>query len=285
MTNHTMCFSVVGQHISLTLPALAVSDTKLYLQASFTCDESWKDLVRFGIFTGLRTGVSAAADKHAHAVYTVPLDDEGKCFFPEEVLSSDFRAIRVGLIGYTEDGKTRLTTDACTVRQAGSCFYESITPTPPAPDLYADMLAAAHTVKNLVDRANAGEFDGTTPHVGDNDNWFLGDTDTGVLARGTSGLMPLAELPDAVGGYRYLSSNRAYHVVLSQNETFVFANEAPDYENEWFLEITQGDTAYQVTFPNIRWGMGVAPTFAPNTTTVCRVYKIGTTLCGEWVSV
>ena len=31
---------------------------------------------------------------------------------------------------------------------------------------------------------------GTTPHIGQNGNWFIGDTDTGVLARGTNGVTP-----------------------------------------------------------------------------------------------
>ena len=31
---------------------------------------------------------------------------------------------------------------------------------------------------------------GTTPHIGQNGNWFIGETDTGVLARGTNGVTP-----------------------------------------------------------------------------------------------
>lgn len=30
--------------------------------------------------------------------------------------------------------------------------------------------------------------DGITPHIGENGNWYLGDTDTGVQARGADGL-------------------------------------------------------------------------------------------------
>ena len=57
------------------------------------------------------------------------------------------------------------------------------------------------------------------------------------------------------------------------------------FENEWFLEITQGTVAHRVGLPTIRWGLGISPSFAPNTSTICRIYKIGSTLCGEWVSV
>lgn len=31
---------------------------------------------------------------------------------------------------------------------------------------------------------------GTTPHIGDNNHWYIGDTDTGVDARGTDGITP-----------------------------------------------------------------------------------------------
>lgn len=30
-------------------------------------------------------------------------------------------------------------------------------------------------------------YDGITPHIGENGNWFLGDTDTGVKAKGVDG--------------------------------------------------------------------------------------------------
>lgn len=36
----------------------------------------------------------------------------------------------------------------------------------------------------------AGGQNGVTPHIGQNGNWFIGDTDTGVLARGTNGVTP-----------------------------------------------------------------------------------------------
>lgn len=32
--------------------------------------------------------------------------------------------------------------------------------------------------------------DGTTPHIGDNNHWYIGDTDTGVNARGMDGITP-----------------------------------------------------------------------------------------------
>ncbi len=55
--------------------------------------------------------------------------------------------------------------------------------------------------------------------------------------------------------------------------------------NEWDFVISQGDTAYDVVLPEIVWGLGIAPTFSENTSTMCRLYYVGDTLCGEWVAV
>ena len=57
------------------------------------------------------------------------------------------------------------------------------------------------------------------------------------------------------------------------------------YDNEWSFTITQGDVAFDVFLPTVYWGLGIAPTFSANTTTLCRLYYLGTTLCGEWVSI
>lgn len=69
--------------------------------------------------------------------------------------------------------------------------------------------------------------------------------------------------------------------------------------NEWDFQITTGaettftgdlifmayDMALGETIP-VRWGqINSAPTFSPGTTTLCRMYYIGDTLCGEWVTV
>ena len=56
--------------------------------------------------------------------------------------------------------------------------------------------------------------------------------------------------------------------------------------NEWDIVITQGDTAHAVTFATpVNWGLGIAPTFAANTSTMIRLYYIADKLCGEWSSV
>lgn len=59
-----------------------------------------------------------------------------------------------------------------------------------------------NVVRSLQDAADDGEFDGATPYIGENGNWFIGDTDTEVpasqsemtgatsTAAGASGLVP-----------------------------------------------------------------------------------------------
>lgn len=55
---------------------------------------------------------------------------------------------------------------------------------------------AERKAQSVVDRADAGEFDGTngddglTPYIGDNGNWWIGDEDTGWSAEGDDGHSP-----------------------------------------------------------------------------------------------
>lgn len=60
---------------------------------------------------------------------------------------------------------------------------------------------------------------------------------------------------------------------------------APLYDNEWGITVIQGATAKPITLPSITWGLGIAPTFGADSTTVMRLYYVGEVLCGEWVSV
>ena len=45
----------------------------------------------------------------------------------------------------------------------------------------------AEIAQSVRDDADAGLFDGITPHIGANGNWYLGDTDTGKPSRGEMG--------------------------------------------------------------------------------------------------
>lgn len=59
-------------------------------------------------------------------------------------------------------------------------------------DNFSQLLDAVKgEINNAIDDAVAsGEFkgdDGVTPHIGSNGNWYIGDTDTGISAKGTKG--------------------------------------------------------------------------------------------------
>lgn len=57
-------------------------------------------------------------------------------------------------------------------------------------------------------------------------------------------------------------------------------------DNEWAFTLIMPANGYpSVGLPVIHWGLGIAPAFEPGTTIVCRLYYVGETLCGEWVSV
>lgn len=82
-----------------------------------------------------------------------------------------------------------------------------------------------------------------------------------------------------------LDVNTMTHIAeLTENITITLSQGTVGFDNEWDFSITQGDTAYSVNLPAISWGLGIAPSFAANTTTICRLYYVGSKLCGEWVT-
>lgn len=121
-------FAVEGQHIKTgDVSPIPVGDTQLYLAARFAVDESWNGLEKLAVFSS-----------NSLAAITVPLNDDGTCFFPSEVLVKPIRAVGVGLIGFG-DGAERLTTNRALVEIENSCYVEGKTPQPPAPDVYAEL--------------------------------------------------------------------------------------------------------------------------------------------------
>ncbi len=268
MNPYTLSFSVDHQRITASVPTTPVADTRHYLRACFSFDSTWDDLSRMGVFIGLRTGMNVSAGRSAHTVCTVELDADNACLIPAEVLTADHALLQVGAIGYSADGQTRLTTDTYTVKQDTSCFIPHGTPNPPAPDLYADMMrtaAEAHALaEELAANAAAGVYNGQD---------------------GRSGLLPLVRV-SVSGGLCTLPANRLTVIEALPDDTiFVLGPAEEGFDNEWAVQIRQGPTARMVVLPTVRWGLGIAPTFAANTTTVCRLYSVGDILCGEWVAV
>ncbi len=103
-----------------------------------------------------------------------------------------------------------------------------------------------------------------------------------------AGVLPITEgVFDRASLYLDANKMTIYDASQIPYEIGVYLKEGVEgYDNEWGMTVIQGETAVPVncgTAPH--WGLGIAPTFAANTTTVCRFYYVGDTLCGEWVSV
>ena len=55
------------------------------------------------------------------------------------------------------------------------------------------------TEYTAIGKDGAAGTDGTTPHIGENGNWFLGETDTGVKAAGTDYVLTSADKSEIAG--------------------------------------------------------------------------------------
>ncbi len=105
-----------------------------------------------------------------------------------------------------------------------------------------------------------------------------------LAARGAEGYVPQEAC--ASSGNMTLAANVMSLIgPLTGNVTISLGPGLEGYDNEWDFTLTQSTVPHTVTLPAIRWGLGIAPTFAASTTTVCRLYYVGNALCGEWVSV
>ena len=60
--------------------------------------------------------------------------------------------------------------------------------------------------------------DGTTPHIGPNGNWYIGNTDTGVSAGGTSHIFKVI-VSDGPGGPDTLSANKTFAEIKSAHSS------------------------------------------------------------------
>ena len=112
---------------------------------------------------------------------------DGYCFVPPELEVGAFELCLRG-----DDGESvvasvnRLTFEVC------EGFDPSgETPLPPSPDLYTQLVKEIDSGKKIAqsvrEDADSGKFNGITPTIGANDNWYVGQTDTGVPATGPAG--------------------------------------------------------------------------------------------------
>ena len=130
-----------------------------------------------------RTAVFAAGEEQVSVV----LDSSNTCVIPWEALQSPRRELRAGVYG-TKGGEAVLPTvwaSLGTIREGCSPGEEA---QPPTPDVYGQILAAAEEAERIAqsvrDDADAGVFDGETPYIGENGNWWIGGRDTGVYSGG-----------------------------------------------------------------------------------------------------
>ena len=112
---------------------------------------------------------------------------DGYCFVPPELEVGAFELCLRG-----DDGESvvasvnRLTFEVC-----DGFDPSGETPLPPSPDLYTQLIKEIDSGKKIAqsvrEDADSGKFNGITPTIGANDNWYVGQTDTGVPATGPQG--------------------------------------------------------------------------------------------------
>lgn len=111
----------------------------------------------------------------------VDVEEDGTAIIPDELLQDYHRLTAYAYV--TDD------TGAYTMVQQDFPVYKRAKPadyvfTPVEQTTIAEIAAIAQSVR---DDADAGRFDGITPSIGDNGNWYLGTTDTGKPSRGATG--------------------------------------------------------------------------------------------------
>lgn len=253
--------------------------SKNVFEVGFVFDEAWRGLAKTVVFLSGETAVS------------IVLGSSNRCTVPYEVLRQP-QAVYVGVYG--SDLERVLTTPWCLLGmvQPGAEGGEPIPD--PTPTVYEQILElerqAVEAAEALREDAENGVFDGSdgiTPTIGQNGNWYLGETDTGCPSRGErgySGLLPRVCLPYA--RYITVQANTVTEIGTTDGSLEIsFGEGLPGYDNEWNFTVTQGEEAYDIILPEIRWGLGIAPAFHAESTTFCRLYMVGAVLCGEWVSV
>ena len=122
--------------------------------AEFVFDDEWNGKIKTARFV-----------QNGEHVDVVLVDD--RCEIPP--LKTGF--VRIGVFS-----------DSMTSTYADVYFKTSIkdgggNPTEPPEDVYSQLIA-------LIESGMLKGADGLTPHVGSNNNWWIGDIDTGILARG-----------------------------------------------------------------------------------------------------
>lgn len=111
----------------------------------------------------------------------VDVGDDGTAIIPDELLQDYHTLTAYAYVTDDAGGYTKVQQDFAVYKRAKPADYVF---TPVEQTTIAEIAAIAQSVR---DDADAGLFDGITPHIGANGNWYLGDTDTGKPSRGEIG--------------------------------------------------------------------------------------------------
>lgn len=168
---------------------LITSDSVQVFQVQFTFDDEWQGYAKTVVF-------SAGPNKRS----VVLANDTDPCTIPWEVLQTPCFELFVGVRGTNDSGDV-LPTIWCNLGPiAPGVTMGEEGQQPPTPGVYDQILEVAQNAVDIAqsvrDDADEGKFDGepgpqgepgVTPHIGANNHWFIGDTDTGIVAEGQDG--------------------------------------------------------------------------------------------------
>lgn len=162
----TLAFLLDHQVISRSDKNTVVAGSKNYVRARFI----------------LRTDDWARPITAIFGGYAQLLDDNNECTVPWEVLQQPGKVEVSAFCGDLH------TANIAVVPVEKTGYKSGETPKDPTPNVY-DQLAkmvqeAVDTANSVREDADEGKFDGETPYIGENGNWWIGGEDTGVYSGG-----------------------------------------------------------------------------------------------------
>ena len=156
-----MKYEVNGASIILTEDEVLVAGSVKVHFAEFTFDESWD------VYTA-----KVAVFKRGEIEREMQITD-GKCEIPWEVLN-ERGSMQVGVYASTGEARRPTLWAAPKTVQPGAASCEKSRE--PTSDKWQQVLKTIEQAEYAV-----------TPYISDNGNWFVGDRDTGIKARGDDG--------------------------------------------------------------------------------------------------
>ena len=212
--------SIDKNNVKIAEKEMVTSGSVNAYECQFVFSDDWDEMTKTVTF------------KAGEKAISVTLDDEDKCVIPWEVLAVADVDLYVGVIGAagaeTEDPADDIVMPTIwgymgTVRHGTTEGENTELPTPSA---YERIMIEINAIKKDIDGIN-GTFDGgevgqvwtktengeewadggaaSAPSIGDNGNWYIGETDTGVKAEGTDGedgISPTVTVADIEGGHK-----------------------------------------------------------------------------------